>query len=145
MLQQKIYFILFLAFCTLTAFSQNKDAVVGKWFSATGDGQVEIYKRANKYFGKLAWLKEPNDERGKPKIDIKNPNANMHTKPLLGLEILKDFVFEDGKWTDGTIYDPKTGKTYSCNLSIKENGQLNIRGYIGISLIGRSESWKRVK
>lgn len=145
MLQRKITFILFLMFCAGVAFAQNKDAVVGKWLSANADAQIEIYKRADKYFGKLAWIKEPNDEHGKPKTDTKNPNASLHTRPLLGLEILKDFIFEDGRWTDGTIYDPKTGKTYSCNLTLKENGQLNIRGYIGISLIGRSESWKRVK
>ena len=145
MLQRKISLILFLTFCTVTAFSQNKDAVVGKWLSANTEGQIEIYKRADKYFGKLSWIKDPNDEKGKPKVDAKNPNPSLRTKPILGLELLKDFVFEDGKWTDGTIYDPQTGKTYSCNLTLKENGQLNIRGYIGISLIGRSETWKRVK
>ncbi len=145
MLQRKISFILFLSFCALTVFGQNKDAVLGKWLSATGEGQIEIYKRADKYFGKLSWIKEPNDEKGKPKLDAKNPNQSLTNKPILGLEILKNFIFEDGKWTDGTIYDPQTGKTYSCNLTLKENGQLNIRGYIGISLIGRSETWKRVK
>ncbi len=145
MLQRKISFILFLSFCALTVFGQNKDAVLGKWLSATGEGQIEIYKRADKYFGKLSWIKEPNDEKGKPKLDAKNPNQSLTNKPILGLEILKNFIFEDGKWTDGNIYDPQTGKTYSCNLTLKENGQLNIRGYIGISLIGRSETWKRVK
>ncbi len=142
---KKLSLILFLSFCIATAFAQNKDAVLGKWLNATGEGQIEIYKRGDKYFGKLAWIKEPNDEKGKPKMDQKNPNTNLRAKPILGLEILKDFVFEDGKWTDGTVYDPKTGKTYSCNLSMKENGQLSIRGYIGVSLIGRSETWKRVK
>lgn len=142
---KKLSFIFFLSFCVVAAFGQNKDAVLGKWLNATSEGQIEIYKRADKYFGKLIWIKEPNDEKGKPKTDQKNPNANLKSKPILGLEILKDFVFEDGKWTDGTVYDPKTGKTYSCNLSMKENGQLSIRGYIGVSLIGRSETWKRVK
>jgi len=145
MLHRKLFFTLFLVLFTLTTFAQNKDAVVGKWLSATGEGQIEIYKKSDKYFGKLAWIKDPNDEKGKPKVDAKNPNTGLRTKPILGLEILKDFIFEGGKWTDGTIYDPQTGKTYSCNLTLKENGQLNIRGYIGISLIGRSETWKRVK
>ena len=142
---KKLSILLVFTICSLSVFAQKKDDVLGKWSNPSGEGQVEIYKRGEKYFGKLAWLKEPNDEKGKPKTDIKNPNANLRSKSILGLEILKDFVFEDGKWTDGTIYDPKTGKTYSCNLNIKSDGQLNIRGYIGISLIGRSESWKRVK
>ncbi|RZK41392.1 MAG: DUF2147 domain-containing protein [Pedobacter sp.] len=142
---KKISIILFLITCTLGAFAQSKDAVTGKWLSASGEGQIEIYKRGDKYFGKLAWIKEPNDENGKPKVDEKNPNASLRSKTLVGLELLKDFVFEDGKWTDGTIYDPKTGKTYSCNLTLKNNNLLNIRGYIGISLIGRTETWKRAK
>ncbi len=144
-MSRKITVIFILLSCAFAAVAQKKDDIVGKWSSETGEGQIEIYPRGGKYFGKLVWVKEPNDEKGKPKTDLKNPNASLRTKPLLGLEILKDFVFEDNRWTDGTIYDPKTGKTYSCNLSLKENGQLNIRGYIGISLIGRSESWKRVK
>jgi len=142
---KKLSILFVFTICSLSVFAQKKDDVLGKWANPSGEGQVEIYKRGEKYFGKLAWLKEPNDEKGKPKTDIKNPNANLRSKSILGLEILKDFVFEDGKWTDGTIYDPKTGKTYSCNLNIKSDGQLNIRGYVGISLIGRSESWKRVK
>ncbi|RZL30018.1 MAG: DUF2147 domain-containing protein, partial [Pedobacter sp.] len=52
---------------------------------------------------------------------------------------------DGSKWIDGTIYDPKTGKTYSCNLTLKDNNTLNVRGYIGISIIGRSETFKRVK
>ncbi|WP_199139527.1 DUF2147 domain-containing protein [Pedobacter sp. ASV12] len=142
---KKLSFLLILALSTLSVFAQKNDDILGKWVNPSGEGQIEIYKKGDKYFGKLAWIKEPNDEHGKPKTDVKNPNTSLRNKPLLGLEILKDFVFEDKRWTDGSIYDPKTGKTYSCNITLKENGQLNIRGYIGISLIGRSESWKRVK
>lgn len=141
-------FLLILLFLmpVLPAFSQGKDAVLGKWLNPSGEGQILIYKTpSGKYSGKLIWLKEPHDEAGKPKTDIKNPKPNLHSQPLLGLEILKDFIFEGGKWVDGSIYDPKTGKTYSCTLTLKEDGQLNIRGYIGISLLGRSESWKRIK
>lgn len=142
---KKITFLFAFFFCALSLHAQNKDAVLGKWLNPSGEGQVEIYKKADKYYGKLAWIKDPKDEKGNPKTDIKNPNQSLRAKPILGLEILKDFIYEDGKWTDGSIYDPKTGKTYSCNLTLKENGQLGIRGYIGISLIGRSEVWKKVK
>ncbi|WP_231460217.1 MULTISPECIES: DUF2147 domain-containing protein [unclassified Pedobacter] len=138
-----ILMLLFVAMAS-TAFAQSKDAVVGKWLNPSGEGQIEIYKKADKYYGKLAWLKEPNTN-GKPKVDAKNPNTNLQNRPLLNLEILKDFVYEDGKWTNGTIYDPKSGKTYSCNISLKGNDVMTVRGYIGISLLGRSENFKRVK
>jgi uncharacterized protein (DUF2147 family) len=144
MLKKASIFALLLVLGT-QVFAQKKDDIIGKWINPSGEGQIEIYKRGDKYFGKLVWLKEPSDERGKPKTDLKNPNENQRSKPILGLEILKNFVFDDGKWEDGTIYDPKSGKTYSCKLSLKNNNLLSIRGYIGVSLIGRTEVFKRVK
>ena len=141
------YFSLLLLFTAISfsGFTQNKDAILGKWINSTGEAHVEIAKKGNKYFGKIVWLKETKDDKGIVKTDLKNPDASLKSRPILGLEILKDFVFAGSKWTDGTIYDPKSGKTYSCNMTLKDNGQLNMRGYVGISLIGRSEVWKRVK
>lgn len=130
---------------SFSGFAQNKDLILGQWVNATGEAHIEIFKKNDKFYGKIIWLKAPKDEKGNPKTDIKNPDPDLKSKPVMGLELLRDFVYEDGKWTDGKIYDPKSGKTYSCNITDKGNGQLNIRGYIGISLIGRSETWKRVK
>ena len=137
--------MLLLTAISFTGFTQNKDAILGKWINSTGEAHVDITKRGDKYFGKIVWLKAPKDEKGTTKTDIKNPEESLRSKPIIGLEILKNFVFEDGKWTDGKIYDPKSGKTYSCNMTMKGNDVLNMRGYVGISLIGRSETWKRVK
>jgi len=135
--------LLFVAI-SFSAVAQNKDAIVGKWLNPSGEGQIEIYKKGDKFYGKLAWIKEPN-LNGKPKLDVKNPDVALQKRPLLNLEILKNFVYDDGKWTDGTIYDPKSGKTYSCNMTLKNADLLNIRGYVGISLLGRSETFRRVK
>jgi len=142
---KKLSLLFVFAICTLAAVAQKKDDILGKWVNSSGEGQIEIYKKGEKFFGKLAWIKEPNDNNGKPKTDAKNPEASLRNKPLLGLEILKNFEYDSSKWIDGTIYDPKTGKTYSCNLTLKDNNTLNVRGYIGISIIGRSETFKRVK
>jgi uncharacterized protein (DUF2147 family) len=129
---------------SLSVLAQNGDAVIGKWLNPSGEGQVQIYKNGDKFYGKLAWIKFPNDENGKPKTDKLNPDAALKTRPELGLELLKDFVYDDGTYKDGTIYDPKSGKTYSCKMTL--NGStLKIRGYIGISLLGRTEVWTRVK
>ncbi|MBB5622081.1 uncharacterized protein (DUF2147 family) [Pedobacter cryoconitis] len=140
-----ISLLLLITAISFTGFAQNKDAILGQWVNSTGEAHVEIYKKESKYFGKIVWLKAPKDEKGNAKTDIKNPDAKLKSRPILGMEMLKDFVFEDGKWTDGKIYDPKSGKTYSCNMNLKDNGDLNMRGYIGISIIGRSEVWKKVK
>lgn len=137
--------LLLLIIISLTAFSQQKNAIVGRWANATGEAHIDIFKKGDKYFGKIVWLKNPKDEKGKVKTDYKNPEPALTSRPVLGLEILKDFKYEEGKWKGGKIYDPKTGKTYSCTITPKGTNLISIRGYIGISLIGRSETWKRVK
>jgi len=130
---------------SVTASAQNADAIMGTWVNPNGQDHILIYKRGNKYFGKLDWIKFPNDETGKPKTDKENPDPALKSRPDLGLELLKNFVFDgDNVWDDGTIYDPKSGKTYSCKMTL-DGTSLRIRGYVGISLFGRTEVWTRLK
>lgn len=142
---KKTIILIALFFATATVFAQSADAVVGKWLNSGGEAHIQIYKVGNKYNGKLAWIKNPNDKTGKLKTDGHNPDANLRGRALSGLELLKGLSFDDGAWENGTIYDPKTGKTYSCKMTLTGNDQLNVRGYIGISLIGRTDVWTRVK
>ncbi|MEJ5961085.1 DUF2147 domain-containing protein [Pedobacter immunditicola] len=137
--------LLLLITFSFMAYSQNKDAILGRWVNATGEAHIDIHKKGDKYFGKIVWLKNPRDEKGKEKTDYKNPDRALTSRPILGLEILRNFKYEEGKWKGGKIYDPKTGKTYSCTITSKGTNLIDIRGYIGISLIGRSETWKRIK
>ncbi|HOJ03548.1 MAG TPA: DUF2147 domain-containing protein [Bacteroidota bacterium] len=137
----------FLPIASLLAQSQEADAVLGTWLVQDKNAKVEIYKRGSKYYGKIVWLKEPNDEQGKAKVDKENPEEKLRSRPILGLEMLRGFVYdEDYVWEDGEIYDPKNGKTYSCKMTLTDKGNtLDVRGYIGISLIGRTQEWTRVK
>ena len=136
--------IILLTILSISLRAQNGDAILGKWLDHTGDGQIMIYKRGNKYFGKLAWIKEPNEKDGKPKMDKNNGHAERRNIPLVGLEILKDFSFDGKTYDGGTVYDPQNGKTYSCEMTLKGDA-LKMRGYIGLSLFGRTEVWSRVK
>ena len=136
---------LLLALFFIPAIAQNRDAIIGKWLNSTGEAHIDISRRGDKYYGKITWVKNPKNEKGVTIADVKNPDANLRAKPIVGLEILKDFVYQDGKWTGGSLYDPKSGKNYSGNMTLKGNDVLNMRGYIGISIIGRTEVWKRVK
>ena len=100
--------------------------------------QVQIFKSTNgKYYGKIVWLKEPN-KNGKPKVDDKNPDVKLQTRPVMGLEILKGFKFEesDNEWNDGSIYNPSSGKTYNCYINFESPTKIKIRGYIGASWMG---------
>lgn len=137
--------MLLLAFFSCGAWAQKADAILGAWANANGQDHILIYKRGDKFFGKLDWIKFPNDENGKPKTDKNNADPALRSRPDLGLELLKDFTFDGGNvYSGGTVYDPKNGKTYNCKMTLEGN-KLIIRGYIGISLFGRSVTWTRVK
>jgi uncharacterized protein (DUF2147 family) len=125
-------------------FSYEGDAIIGTWLTDDKDAKIKIYKNDNKYYGKIVWLKEPNRD-GKPKMDIENPDQKKRSREIMGLVILKYFVYdEDYLWKNGKIYDPKTGNTYSCKMELsKDKNTLEVRGYIGISLFGRTSIWTR--
>ena len=136
-------------FLAIFTFAQSPlaDDIVGKWLNEDQDAHVQIYKENGKFYGKIVWLKEPNEPAtGLPKLDDDNEDESLRSRPVMGLVMLKDFIYDgDGEWEDGTIYDPKNGKTYDCYMNFDENGVLKIRGYIGISWIGRNTYWTRVK
>lgn len=144
-----IFTFLFLIAASCLVQAQHADDVIGNWKNGEGTGIIQIYKTTSgHYAGKIIWLKEPNDpETGKPKLDKRNPDKTKRTNPTLGLINMKGFKFdESGKeWKGGTIYDPKNGKEYSCKmwLNEKDKSKLEVRGYIGISLIGRTDTWTK--
>ncbi len=144
---KKYILLLSLIFSTLALHAQNNpDAVLGTWYNGSKESRIEIYKCADKYCGKIVWLKEPNTEDGKPKVDKNNPDEKQRNRPIQGLVLMKDFSYDsDNVWEEGEIYDPKSGKTYSCKMTLKSNGELEVRGYVGISLIGRTDVWTRAK
>lgn len=140
-----------LAFAAIgfSSFSDNAEAdrLIGIWEPSHGKAKVKIEKIGSKYYGKIVWLKEPNDpENGKPKVDKNNPDESMRSTPLRGYRILKDFEYTDkDEWTNGTIYDPENGSTYNCIIKMSDENTLDIRGYIGIQTLGRTDVWKRLK
>ena len=144
----KPLFLLLFILSSLTALSQKGDAVIGKWKNGEGTGIVEIYRTTSgHYAGKIIWLKEPIDpETGKPKLDKRNPDESKRQVPTLGLINMHGFKYneEDNVWEDGNIYDPKNGKEYSCKMELQDNNTLKVRGYIGVSMIGRTDTWTRL-
>lgn len=136
--------LLLLMVCSVAVSAQNADAVLGVWKNGEGTGMVQIYKKADKYYGKIVWLKVVNDPDGTPRKDLNNPEEKLRTRPLKGLENLRDFVFKgDNKWEEGRIYDPKTGNDYACEMKLVDENTLEVRGFIGVSLFGRTDVWKR--
>lgn len=125
------------------AFAQNLSPI-GIWTNQEKEARFEIYKCGDKLCGKIIWLKEPNRD-GKPKTDVNNPDKKLQSQPVIGLVFLKGFEYDEhNKWDDGTIYDPKSGKTYSSYMQMLSKDKIEVKGYVGISLIGRSQIWTRV-
>ena len=130
-------------FATTSAVAQSSP--IGIWWNQEKSAHVEVYENAGKLYGKIVWLKEPN-ENGKPKTDPLNPNEKLRSRPRLGMVVLVGLKPEsENYWSGGEIYDPKSGKTYSLNLTAEKDGTLKLRGYLGISLIGKTQLWTRVK
>jgi uncharacterized protein (DUF2147 family) len=138
-MQKKVilsFLIVSLFFGNIIAQNAPQDAAVGVWFNAEKDGKIQIYKQGDKYFGKIVWSKAP-------RKDTENPDDKLKSRELVGTVILNNFKFTGKSWEDGSIYDPKNGKTYSCIIKTKGANSLDIRGFVGISLIGRTTNWTK--
>lgn len=134
-----LFSAIFLGF-NVYSFAQA-DPIERVWLNGAKSGKIQIYKaKDGKFYGKIVWLAEPNRD-GKPKLDINNSDPKKRSQPVMGMLILRGFKKEGrNEYEDGTIYDPKNGKTYSCKMELDGN-KLNVRGYIGVSLIGRTDTW----
>lgn len=140
-------FIAAMVFVFQGAYASSAD-IVGKWKTIDDETQkpksiVEIYKNGNSYQGKIVQLfKEPGEDQNPLCTKCKDTLLN---KPILGLVILNDLKKRDSDWGDGTILDPNNGKTYDVKMELAEQGaKLKVRGFIGFSLLGRSQVWHRV-
>lgn len=142
-----VFFPLILLFaCSVYAQQRPGDKIIGTWLSETKEGKISVYRSGNKYYGKLIWSKNMYAADGvTSNKDIHNENKNLRNRPLKNLVLLNNMEYlGDDSYSNGTIYDPKNGSEYSCNMRLKGD-RLNIRGYIGISLIGRTSVWTRIK
>ncbi len=138
-------FILISSLISFEAHSQNKaDDIIGMWLTGGKEpAKIQIYKSGGKFHGKIIWLKNPT-ENGKQRVDANNPDKANRSKPIIGLLMLTGFKFDgDDEWKGGDIYDPESGKTYSSYMYLKDRNTLKVRGYVGISLFGRTETWNR--
>ena len=119
-------------------------SVEGLWITQDDEtgkkkSEVLLYKEDGKSYGKIVRLLLPEDQ-GKSCQNCKGADKN---KPIEGLVIVKDLVLEDQVWEEGTIMDPKSGKVYDCYLSLEDSKTLKVRGFLGFSLLGRTQIWKR--
>ncbi len=120
--------------------------VTGSWVSiddetGTEKSEIKLYLENGKLYGQVSRLLLPEDQ-GKLCENCKGTEKN---EPIVGLVIVKGLIKEGNSWTDGKIMDPANGKNYDCTIVLEDNNTMKVRGYLGFSFLGRTQTWKRKK
>ena len=129
------------------AHAQDAPTPIGTWVTQKGGAHIQIKDCGGKLCGMIVWLKNPLDKNGKDSVDSNNPDPSLRTRKLMGLPMLSGFshdAADSNVWSGGEIYNPSNGKTYSCKLTLQTPSTLQVRGYVGISLFGETQTWTRV-
>lgn len=125
----------------------------GFWLTQEGTSVVQLEESGGKIGGRIVWLKtpaypasDPPSRSGKPRVDEHNPDPAKRNRRLLGLTIVSGFSPPDaeGRCVGGQVYDPRNGKTYSGTIAMRGQDRLDLRGYVLVSLIGKTSTWTRV-
>ena len=120
---------------------------IGRWYAEGGAAQVEISPCDDTLCGRVVWLRAPFDEHGCELRDRFNADPLLRGRSVIGIEIMQGLqpVARDGRvWEHGSIYDPASGRTYTCRLTMVDDDRVELRGYLGIPLLGRTTTWIRV-
>ena len=142
---KNIILILLFAVSSVFAFGQINANIVGEWYNVEENIVITLFEHGKTVSGKITWMKFPNDERGNSKTDPLNPDERLRSRARMGMVMMNGFSHIAGKvWDNGSLYDFKTGKTYSGMITLKDTNTLHLRGYIGLSFIVRySSTWTR--
>ena len=138
---------LFITILVLTmSLISNAQTIFGKWNSKnekTGevDSVIEIYEKEGKAYGKVVEILNKKIENP----TCQNCEGENKDKPILGLNILTGLEKDGDEWNNGEILDPRDGKVYKCYVKLESKNKLKLRGYIGISLFGKTAHWHRVE
>ncbi len=127
---------------------QPADKIIGVWESVGAEVglRFEIFKSGDRYFGKLLWASNMYEADGKtPKKDFNNPDKELQSRSREGIVNITNLKYENGEYTGGKLYNPSDGSTYSLKATLKSADELHFRGYVGISLLGKTMKFKRIQ
>lgn len=131
--------LLLLTVAVACALSLPPDQIAGVWWSPKKDARIELFRSGPKLLGRVVWAIPERREQ----LDSKNPDKALRKRRVIGSTIFSDFVYADGRWVDGKAYDPDSGRTYSCTMELINANTLSVHGYIGLPILGRSETFTR--
>jgi len=139
-----------LMFYGAVALASEADRLVGRWSTKGDDATIEIYREGQLYHGRIVSISEPlypeghsSGRAGQPKMDRNNPDPAKRSQTIVGMGLLRGFEYTgENRWENGKIYNPRDGADYSCEITLNDNGTLDVRGYVGIPLLGSSQIWR---
>jgi len=124
-----------------------RDAIFGRW--ASDNSILEVGETDGVLHARIVAMLDPLYKQGEDgpvgteRVDLHNPDPALRTRPLLGLDLLTQYQYKDGKW-QGQLYDPESGKTYKSQITLGSDGTLQMRGYVGAPMFGRTAEWMPV-
>lgn len=123
----------------------QKPSPIGLWIDHTGRGAVEITScAANDLCGRIVWLKEPTDKKGKPLVDGLNEDRKLRNRPICGLQVIGGLKAQrDGSWDNGWIYDPEQGESFDVEVRLRGADGLQVKGYKGLKFLSETFQWTR--
>ncbi len=139
--------ILGLALFTATAVADDRASIFGRWASNTSI--LEIGETGGALHATIISILDPLYKQGEDgpvgttRVDLHNPDAALRSRPLIGMDLLDGYQYKDGKW-QGNLYDPESGKTYKSQITLGSDGTLQMRGYVGVPMFGRTAVWAPV-
>lgn len=114
--------------------------IIGQWMTKDNESRIEIFQCGDKICGRIAWIPMPNKPDGTPLRDFRNPDEALRARPLLGLQLMNNFTqTKPAKWSGGTIYNARKGKTKKVTLKLQSRDRLKVGKF------GFGQTWHRVQ
>lgn len=145
---KKAVFLLMIFLYVVSGYSQESDKVIGIWLNNDKTSKIKIEKKDGEYTGTIVYISPEKYIDGQPPKDNKNPDESLHNRSTLGLQILSGLEYDAKakEWKNGSIYDPKSGRTYNCFVKMDGNDIMKMKGFVaGIRMLGRTEDWSRTE
>ena len=129
-----------MAICTMSSPALAGDPA-GMWLSQDGDVKMKVSQCGSNICGAIAWLKNPNDKNGKPKLDQNNADASKRSRPVMGSAIILPMKADGAEKWSGQVYNAEDGKTYSGSFTLAGANKADLKGCVAI--ICKSKTWTR--
>ena len=147
-IRHAIAVVLGMVVMTQTAQAASSDAK-GYWLTENNKAIVEFSEceaaGGKELCGHIVWTANPRDAAGKLKLDIENPDPALRDQPVCGIKLIGGMrPVSVTEYKDGWVYNPRSGETYDAKVEVISADRLKMRGFLGISLLGRTQTWTRV-